>query len=220
MRDVKSINIELKNIEKRFGTRQILKDINLDIKNDSFISILGKSGAGKSTLLNIISLIESYTMGDFLFNGKKIFKKKDYVDLRREYIGIIFQSYNLIPNLSCEDNIILPSIYSKNNINKLYYDKLINELGLKEIIKKPVYVLSGGEKQRVAVARSLINNPSLIIADEPTGNLDKDNKWSVFNILKREYNNGRAVLIVTHDEELAKKTRSRYILDKGILYEK
>ncbi len=219
MGDIKNIDIKLCNITKNFGDRQILKNINLNIKNDSFISILGKSGAGKSTLLNIVSLIESYSTGKFRFNGENIMRKKDYVDLRREFIGIIFQSYNLISSLTCEENIILPSIYSNVNVDKMYYDKLIEELGLKEIIKKPVYVLSGGEKQRVAVARSLINNPSLIIADEPTGNLDKENKWNVFNILKREYNRGRAILIVTHDEELAEKGKSKYILSKGILYE-
>lgn len=219
MGNIKPINIKIKNIAKQYGDKVVLEDINLKIKNDSFISILGKSGAGKSTLLNIISLIESYSKGEFMFNEINITKHKDYVDLRRQFVGIIFQSYNLISNLSCEENIILPLIYSNNNINKKYYNTLINELDLGEIEKKPVYMLSGGEKQRVAVARSLINNPSPIIADEPTGNLDKENKWGVFNILAREHKKGRAILIVTHDEELAGKSKNRYILSKGKLHE-
>ena len=219
MGNIKPINIKIKNIAKQYGDKVVLEDINLKIKNDSFISILGKSGAGKSTLLNIISLIESYSKGEFMFNEINITKHKDYVDLRRQFVGIIFQSYNLISNLSCEENIILPLIYSNNNINKKYYNTLINELDLGEIEKKPVYMLSGGEKQRVAVARSLINNPSLIIADEPTGNLDKENEQKVMEYFQYLSSIGKSIVMVTHNENLLEYSDKAFYLRNGKLEE-
>lgn len=216
---IKEVNIKLQDIKKEYNDKEVLKGININISNESFFSILGKSGAGKSTLLNIMGLIENCSQGEYSFNDTAIKNTKDYSYLRKEYIGIIFQSYNLIKKLTCEENIKLPLLYSKKTIEKNYYKELIERLNLQEILKKPVSVLSGGEKQRVAVARSLVNNPSLIIADEPTGNLDSENKWKVFEILKEEHEKGRGVVIVTHDEELASKTEKKYFLNKGLLYE-
>ena len=217
MEDVKDIEIKLINISKKFEKNEILKNINLDLNNESFTAILGKSGSGKTTLLNIISLIDTYTTGKYIFNGSKILKNKDYAEYRRNYISIIFQSYNLISNMTVEENIKLPFIYSKENVEKRNFDELTKYLDIRSLLDKPVYVLSGGEKQRVAIARSIITNPSLIIADEPTGNLDEDDKWKVFEILKREKEKGRGILVVTHDKELASECNEIYYLKKGKL---
>ena len=220
METVKSIKIKLNNVCKSYDkTKHVLEDISLAVDNKSFFSILGKSGAGKSTLMNILGLIESHDGGDYWLNGRKIFPNRDYGRIRGEYIGMIFQSYYLIPTLSSEENIKLPLLYSKEKINENHYERLICELGIKSIMGKQVNILSGGEKQRVAIARALIRNPGLIIADEPTGNLDDENKWIVYNVLRKEHEKGRGVIIITHDNELAKKVGKRFTLCEGRLHE-
>ncbi len=211
--------ISLEHIKKTYGDKVVLEDINLKITNDSFISILGKSGAGKSTLMNIVGLIEHFDGGTYRFNDKVLKRKKDYAMLRLSEIGFVFQSYNLIPTLTCRENIELPMIYSSASISQDVYMELAEELGISDLLDKPINILSGGEKQRIAIVRALVMNPKLIIADEPTGNLDDENKFLVFDMLKREYRRGRAVLIITHDSSLAKKTSQTYILREGRLYE-
>lgn len=208
------LEIELKHIKKRYD-KLVLEDINLKICDKSFIAIVGKSGSGKSTLMNILGLIEDYDDGEYIFNGKKIKNGTDYNDIRGNNIGFIFQSYHLIPALTCRENIELPLLYGKKSERSC--DSIVKELNIENLLGKKINTLSGGEKQRVAVARALVRNPSLIIADEPTGNLDDSNKWMVYKILRREHEKGRGVIIITHDMELAEKADQKYILKDGKL---
>lgn len=213
---IKELEIELKNITKTYD-RPVLKDINLTINNDSYITIVGKSGSGKSTLMNILGLIEEYDDGVYTFNGEKIRKGKDYSTIRSESIGFIFQSYNLIPTMTCMENIVLPLQYSKKPIEE--FDNVIDLLKIRDLLQKPVVYLSGGERQRVAIARALILNPSLIIADEPTGNLDSGNRDIVLEILANENRKGRAIVMITHDTEIAMNAKNVYTLEEGVLHE-
>lgn len=213
---IKELEIELKNITKAYD-RPVLKDINLTINNDSYITIVGKSGSGKSTLMNILGLIEEYDEGVYTFNGEKIRKGKDYSTIRSESIGFIFQSYNLIPTMTCMENIVLPLQYSKKPVEE--FDNVIDLLKIRDLLQKPVVYLSGGERQRVAIARALILNPSLIIADEPTGNLDSGNRDVVLEILANENRKGRAIVMITHDTEIAMNAKNVYTLEEGVLHE-
>lgn len=209
--------IRLKDIKKSFN-KPVLNGINLQIKNNDFIAIIGKSGAGKSTLMNILGLIESFDSGEFFFNDTSINVRKDYSDFRLKYIGFIYQNYNLISTLTCKENILLPTLYCDSNLDK--FDFLVKELNLTQLLNTHVNVLSGGEKQRVAIARALILNPRIIIADEPTGNLDCENKEIVLNLLKKVNSLGCAIVIITHDMSVAECAKKIYELRDGRLYEK
>lgn len=213
---VENINIVLESIQKSYD-RLVLKNICLNVTNYSYITIVGKSGSGKSTLMNILGLIESFDKGLYKFNDVIIRNDRDYYKLRSENIGFIFQSYNLIPTLTCKENIMLPLHYSKKKSNDL--DEIIQSLDIVDLLDKKVVLLSGGEKQRVAIARALLLNPSLIIADEPTGNLDSVNTQIVLDLLEKENKKGRAVIMITHDETIAKKAKKVYKLEKGVLSE-
>lgn len=216
---MKKINIELREIKKAYGSQNVLKDITLSINNDSYYAICGPSGAGKSTLMNILGLIEPFDSGQYIFNGQELKSSKDYSDLRQFYIGFIFQSYNLIPNISCRDNILMPSLYVKEDLKSIKerFTELVALMNIGHLLDKKSNVLSGGEKQRVAIARALLLNPGLIIADEPTGNLDGGNKNIVLDILKKEHDKGRAIIVITHDDETANQAEKKYLLKNGIL---
>lgn len=213
---MKNIHVQLKHITKSFS-HPVLNDISLDITNESYYAICGKSGAGKSTLMNILGLIEGYDGGEYIFNGDKINPEKDYSSLRLLHIGFIFQSYNLISALDCRENILLPALYRV--CKETEYDYLVEMLQIQSLLHQKVGTLSGGEKQRVAIARALLLNPELIIADEPTGNLDEYNKQIVLNLLKAEHDKGRAVVLITHDREVAEQAENIYVLENGYLYE-
>lgn len=212
-----ALRIELEHIKKSFA-QPVLSDINLSVTNETYLAILGKSGSGKSTLMNILGLVENAESGRYVFNGIRIKKHGDYAALRRTQIGFIFQSYNLIPTLSCEENIKLPLLYKGVRDDKRV-KRLMDELDISVLAKQRVTTLSGGEKQRVAVARALVLNPCFILADEPTGNLDPKNRDILFSILRKEHENGRAILIITHDESAAQNARQRMLLEGGILRE-
>ena len=212
---MKELDIKISHLKKSF-TRPVLQDINLEVTNDSYITIVGKSGSGKSTLLNILGLVESYDSGEYRFNGALIRNYVDHSRLRLENIGFIFQSYNLIPTLSCKENILLPSLYNrKNKVQPL--DELVELLDLGPLLAQKVTTLSGGEKQRVAIARALILDPCLILADEPTGNLDPKNRDIIFNLLRREHEKGRGIIMITHDSDAAKQGNTAYTLVDGCL---
>lgn len=212
---MKELNIQLSHLQKSY-LRPVLTDINLTVANDSYITIVGKSGSGKSTLLNILGLVEGYDAGEYVFNGTLIRNFVDYSRLRLENIGFIFQSYNLIPTLSCKENILLPTLYnSKNNSQPL--DELVELLDIGPLLDQKVTTLSGGEKQRVAIARALILDPCLILADEPTGNLDPKNRDIIFRLLQREHEKGRGIILITHDSDAAKQGTTAYTLRDGRL---
>lgn len=214
---IEELNIELKDIVKRYGERTVLNKVSLDLTNESFVSIVGKSGAGKSTMMNILGLIEDFDEGTYRFNDIMIRSGKDYADLRSHSIGFIFQSYNLIPSLSCRENILLPQLYSRHGSDN--FDEIVETLGITDLLDKRVVLLSGGEKQRVAIARCLVLNPALIIADEPTGNLDKTNTEVVMSLLRSENNKGRGVIVITHSDEVAGFSKTIYRLENGSLNE-
>lgn len=214
---MKELHLVLKHLQKSY-TRPVLTDINLEVTNDSYVTIVGKSGSGKSTMLNILGLVEGYDSGEYHFNGTLIKNGVDYARLRLENIGFIFQSYNLIPTLSCQENILLPLLYDKRNAVQ-DFDSLVELLDLKPLLSQRVTTLSGGEKQRVAIARSLILDPCLILADEPTGNLDPKNRALIMNLLRREHEKGRGVILITHDMEVARSADTIYLLQDGKLHQ-
>lgn len=210
------LHLELKHIQKSY-LRPVLSDVNLDVTNDSYVTIVGKSGSGKSTMLNILGLVEGYDRGEYWFNGKLIRNGIDYARLRLENIGFIFQSYNLIPTLSCKENILLPTLYNRRN-KEQSFEELVELLDLGPLLSQRVTTLSGGEKQRVAIARSLILDPCLILADEPTGNLDPKNRDIIMNLLRHEHEKGRGIILITHDMEIAKQSDTIYLLEDGKLH--
>lgn len=212
---MKELHLELRHLKKTY-TRPVLVDVNLEVTNDSYVTIVGKSGSGKSTMLNILGLLENCSSGEYIFNGIPIVNGVDYSRLRLENIGFIFQSYNLIPTLSCKENILLPLLYNKHNAVQ-DFDELVELLDLQPLLSQRVNTLSGGEKQRVAIARALILDPCLILADEPTGNLDPKNRDLIMQLLRREHEKGRGVILITHDMEVARSADTIYLLQDGVL---
>ena len=213
---MKELNLQLQHLEKGY-LRPVLMDINLCLQNYDYISVIGQSGSGKSTLLNILGLIEDYDSGTYTLNGVRIRKSIDYAKLRREAIGFIFQSYNLIPTLSCKENILLPTLYNrKAGIGP--FDELVSQLKLEPLLPQRVNTLSGGEKQRVAIARALILDPCLLLADEPTGNLDPENRDIITELLRTENEKGCGVILITHDHEVAQTAKTIYRLEGGTLH--
>lgn len=214
--------IEINNINKVYKNNNdevvALKNISLKIKKGEFISIIGPSGSGKSTLLHILGGLDSVTSGKIIVNGRDIINLKEdkLSEYRRKQVGIIFQKYNLLPILNVEENIILPAALEGDKVDNKYLNELIHMLGLNEKIKRIPCELSGGEQQRVAIARALIMKPSIVLADEPTGNLDKKTSFEVVELLKKcskKFN--QTVVMVTHDTELAKMSDRTYIVSDG-----
>lgn len=215
--------ISLKDIRKTYdGKKYVLDRLDFSIERGELAVITGKSGSGKSTLMNIIGLLDTFDAGIYMFEGESIdVKRKSYSRLRGGKIGFIFQSYYLIESLSVSDNILMPLLYSdKKKIEKSTIDKMnscLEEYGLYDYRNKKTALLSGGEKQRVAVARALIKDPDLIIADEPTGNLDRENGSLIKKSLVRQTELGKSVIIVTHNKDLFSDAPSIYMLSDGRL---
>ena len=212
---MKELNLEMQTVKKSYH-RPVLNGIDLKLTNNSYVTIVGKSGSGKSTLLNILGLIEDFDSGIFRLNGKEIRNGTDHSRMRLENIGFIYQSYNLIPTLSCRENILLPTLYHRRNGGESF-DELVSLLQLEPLLEQRVTTLSGGEKQRVAIARALILDPCLILADEPTGNLDPKNRDLILQLLRREHEKGRGILLITHDMDVAGQSDTIYTLENGIL---
>lgn len=211
MQMVKQI-VEMKNISKIYKSGRIktpaLKKINLKIFKGEFIAIIGPSGSGKSTLLNILGLLDKPTTGKYLFEGEDVFFKKDaeLSKIRNQKIGFVFQSYNLLPRYSVFKNVELPLSYSfmKNHQGKEQIQNILKKVDLIHKISNKPSQLSGGEQQRVAIARALIMNPLLLLADEPTGNLDTKTSqriMEIFNSLNKELK--LTIILVTHEKEIA-----------------
>lgn len=215
--------IKIENIKKRFGTLQVLKGINLTVNDGEIISIAGPSGAGKTTLLQIIGTLDKPDEGNVCYNGTDVFslKEKELSQFRNRNIGFIFQFHQLLPEFTALENVCIPAMIAKTD--KREYMKrakeLLDFLGLKDRMEHKPSELSGGEKQRVAVARALINRPAVILADEPSGSLDTKNKEELHRIffnLRKE--TGQTFIIVTHDEQLASTTdRTIHMLDGNIM---
>lgn len=200
--------IEVKDIWKSFGELEVLKGVNLKVEDGEIVAIIGKSGAGKTTLLQIIGTLDRPTKGDVIIDGTNVFgmKDKDLAAFRNKHIGFIFQFHQLLPEFTALENVCIPAMIGreKESDYKPRAEKLLRELGLADRMEHKPNELSGGEKQRVAAARALIMNPTIILADEPTGSLDEKNKKELSDLLlqlRKEY--GQTILLVTHDKELA-----------------
>jgi putative ABC transport system ATP-binding protein len=186
-----------------------LKEINLEIKNNDFVAILGSSGSGKSTLLYQLGLLEKPTRGEVFVKEQKVSQLSDAAVsyLRNQTIGFIFQQFNLIPKLSVLDNVLLPTAYTKNGITKdrqNFARKLLTDFGISEKASAKPNQLSGGQQQRVAVARALVNQPEVIIADEPTGNLDSHTGIQIMELIKSIHEKEKkTIILVTHDQAIA-----------------
>ena len=214
--------IDIKQLTKTFidGNKKlnVLKDINLQIEEGSIVTIKGPSGSGKSTLLSIIGTLDSADSGEFSINGKKIQDELNIDKLRNKSIGFVFQFHNLIAELTLEENVSLPKMIAKEKIDKNQINKLFDYFDLKDRMKSFPNDLSGGEKQRVAVMRAIINNPSVIIADEPTGNLDKENVLKMISLFQKLNTEKKlTIIIATHDENVFDIGHKKYQLVDGYL---
>ncbi len=218
------MNIE--NVCKVYKTKndevKALDNVSYEFKPRKLYAIMGHSGSGKSTLISILGLIENYTSGKITINNEDISKLKDndLSDLRMKYIGFVFQDFYLDEHLKAYENVMLPMLINKNikkSERKEKAIKLLTELGLSERINHYPKEMSGGEQQRVAIARSLANDPEIILADEPTGNLDETNEKLVFETLKDLAKNGKCVIVVTHSEEIKNYADEVLKINKGVL---
>ena len=206
--------IEMKNIYKSFGKdhneRKIFENFSFTISKGDMVAIMGKSGSGKTTLLNIIGGLESIDKGTYLFNGKDVskFNEKELLQFRRKNISFVFQNFALINEYSVMDNILLPLKYRYGNIDKeklASARELLDKLDIAYVCDQKIDNLSDGEKQRIAIARSLISNTNVILADEPTGALDEKSGHMIMELFKQMKNMGKTIIIVTHDIDVAKK---------------
>ena len=216
--------LKIKNITKDYGIKgfktRVLKDISLDVNKGDFIAIMGPSGAGKTTLLNIMSTLDKQTSGDVILEGIDVskVKNKELSKLRREKIGFIFQDYNLLDNMTLMNNIALPLALGKKK-SKEIEDRVINiakKFGLENHLDKYPYQLSGGQKQRGAAARSLITNPAVIFADEPTGALDSKSAYELLDSLEKvNKENNATIIMITHDPLTASYANEVYMINDG-----
>ena len=213
--------IKIINLKKQYGTGSAkciaLDHLNLELPEKKFVAITGKSGSGKTTLLNMIGLIDRPDSGAIEIDGKDILKynKKEVRKYRRNTIGIVFQFFQLIPVINCYDNIVIANEFSQK-YDKDYFDNLIETLDIEDILNKYPEQLSGGQQQRAAIARALINRPQIILADEPTGNLDSENSENVVRLLKNIVSEYEVSLImVTHDNDIAKEADINICLVDG-----
>lgn len=214
--------IEVQDIHKSFGQLEVLRGVNLTVKKGEIVAIIGKSGAGKTTLLQIIGTLDRPTKGKVLINNTDVFALNDsqLASFRNKHIGFIFQFHQLLPEFTALENVCIPAMIAreKESEYKPRAEKLLQELGLAERMHHKPNELSGGEQQRVAAARALMMNPTIILADEPTGSLDEKNKKELSELLlrlRKQY--GQTILLVTHDKELAQMADRIIEIKDGII---
>ena len=213
--------VKLENVSKIYGSKEVkiiaVDEISFRIKKGEFVVVVGPSGAGKTTVLNILGGMDKATSGNVWIDGKNIAKYTDrqLTGYRREDIGFVFQFYNLVPNLTALENVELALQICKDPLDA---KTVLEEVGLKERLTNFPAQLSGGEQQRVALARALVNNPPLLLADEPTGNLDPKNSWEIMKLLEAINMRGTTVVVVTHNKEIVEKMQKRVItMSEGVI---
>lgn len=213
--------IEVNDIHKKFGDLEVLKGVNLSINKGEIVSVVGASGAGKTTLLQILGTLDRADSGEILFEGKSITKLRSNAlsEFRNENIGFVFQFHHLLPEFSALENVVLPALIGNKNKKEAEQraKDLLGMLGLSERLHHKPSQLSGGEQQRTSVARALINNPQLVLADEPSGNLDSENAdelHELFFKLRKETN--QTFVIVTHNEDLAEMADRKIVMKDGV----
>ena len=207
--------IRIKGIKKIYslGKQQVnaLNGVDITIRKNEYVAIMGPSGSGKSTMMNILGCLDTPTEGSYILNGTDVSKMDDFklAEVRNKEIGFVFQSFNLLPRYNALENVALPLIYAgyskQERIEKA--TKALEIVGLADRMEHKPSELSGGQRQRIAIARALINNPSIILADEPTGNLDTKTSVDIMNLFEEIYNNGNTVIVVTHEEDIARYAR-------------
>jgi len=217
--------IDITNIKKYYKVGTVivkaLEGVSLQIGKNEYVAIMGPSGSGKSTLMNILGCLDTPTEGRYILNGTDVSKLEDdrLAEIRNQEIGFVFQTFNLLPRYSALENVMLPLVYA--GINKLDRVKMgvntLTNVGLDDRMEHKPNELSGGQRQRVAVARALVNNPSIILADEPTGNLDSKTSIDIMNLFEEIYNQGNTIIVVTHEEEIARHARRIVRLRDGLV---
>lgn len=206
--------LKAKNIVKSFDKLKVLSNISLDVMTGESIAICGRSGEGKTTLLHILGTLEEPDSGEIEIAGMKL-TRSNAKEIRNSQIGFIFQSYNLLEDFTAIENVLMPARIARKNPSRAKGIELLSLVGLESKADAPAKFLSGGERQRVAIARALCNDPNLILADEPTGNLDRENGKKVGEILMRLK---KTLILVTHDPELAALCHTRYTLESGNIF--
>ena len=217
--------IQLENIQKSYylGKQElkVLKGITLNIYKKEYVALMGPSGSGKSTLMNILGCLDSPTAGQYILNGKNASKMEDddLAEIRNREIGFVFQQFNLLPRLTAAENVALPLIYNgtPKKIRQEQALEMLDRVGLADRSHHKPNELSGGQNQRVAIARALVNNPAIILADEPTGNLDSKTSVEIMNIFDKIQSEGNTVILVTHEEDIANYAHRIIRLRDGII---
>lgn len=217
--------LEIKDIKRdfRLGSEvlHVLKGINLTIKKGEYVALMGPSGSGKSTLMNILGCLDTPTSGEYILNGKDVSKMSDaeLADIRNKEIGFVFQTFNLMPRTTALDNVALPMVYAGVSREKRHEraKEVLKMVGLEDRMLHKPNELSGGQRQRVAVARALVNHPSIILADEPTGNLDSKTSYEIMNLFDEIYQKGNTVILVTHEEDIAQYAHRIIRLKDGLI---
>lgn len=207
--------IEINNIVKNYQVGTVivraLRDVSLNIEKNEYVALMGPSGSGKSTLMNLLGCLDTPTKGEYILNGTDVSRLEDnqLAEIRNKEIGFIFQTFNLLPRYTALENVMLPLIYS--GVQKAEREKIatnvLEEVGLLDRMTHKPNELSGGQRQRVAIARAMVNKPSIILADEPTGNLDSKTSLDIMRLLKVIHDNGNTVILVTHEEDIAKHAK-------------
>ena len=217
--------IELRDVQKIYtmGTQKVhaLAGVSLHVHPNEYVAIMGPSGSGKSTMMNILGCLDTPTAGDYLLNGHNVSEMTDneLAEIRNREIGFVFQTFNLLPRINCLQNVELPLIYSGlgGSKRRQMAAEALTKVGLGDRMDHKPNELSGGQRQRVAVARALVNNPSLILADEPTGNLDTRTGEEIMHLFETLYRRGNTLLVVTHEEEIAQHARRIIRLRDGVI---
>ena len=214
--------LEVKNLSKIYGKGDTLvkavDDVSFTVEQGEFVAIIGPSGSGKSTLLHIIGGVDTPTTGNVIIDGTDITKLKEspLSIFRRRQIGLVYQFYNLIPILTVEENLTLPLLLDGRKPNKEQIDYLVSNLGLGDRLKHLPNQLSGGQQQRVSIGRALANNPALLLADEPTGNLDSENSKEIVALLRKfNWEHNQTVIMITHDERIAQSADRIIAIEDG-----
>jgi putative ABC transport system ATP-binding protein len=217
--------IDIKNIQKEYqlGVQQIfaLKDVSLQINKNEYVALMGPSGSGKSTLMNILGCLDSPSAGEYILNNTDVSKMTDdqLAYIRNKEIGFVFQTFNLLPRLSAFENVALPMIYAgvSEKVRNERVEAVMAQVNLQDRMDHKPNQLSGGQRQRVAIARALVNSPSIILADEPTGNLDTKTSYEIMAIFEEIHRKGNTVILVTHEEDIANHAKRIIGLRDGLI---